>query len=262
MTESQQAKTAVSVYVIMPFATSTEERTSDYWDEHFEHFIVGTLKTECHSNEVLNQYDWSFKRSSVIQGGPINYEIIWDLLVSNIVIADLTDMNFNVLYELGVRHTFSAVWGESRTIMIQDESVFKLPFDFANYSVLKYDKKRINSWKQNMVLRLQNCLTSFNYKDNPVSMALAQQNFSFRTLFSQDAQPTQLQTFQSAIESVKALKELGFPIEWIQKLIEQSIDKSNEASRNDIVTSTMAAEVTRQLLSRIQIPEALVEEER
>jgi hypothetical protein len=111
---------------------------------------------------------------------PLNYEIVWDLLWAPVAIADLTDLNPNVLYELGIRHALTAARGTTRTIMIQDETSFRLPFDFANYAVLKYRKGKVDTWKRDIRDRLRSCIEAVQYRDNPVSMTLAQHGWSFQ----------------------------------------------------------------------------------
>ena len=121
-----EQKTLIKAYVVMPFSTTNERRTGDYWNEHFADFIRARTLEIAKADPALARYDWVVERSSTVRGGPLNYEIVWDLLWAQIVIADLTDLNPNVLYELGIRHALNAAMGAGRTIMIQDETAFKL----------------------------------------------------------------------------------------------------------------------------------------
>jgi len=57
--------------------------------------------------------------------GDILKQIINDLIVSELVLADLTDANANVYWELGVRQSF-----RNGTITIAEEGT-KLPFDLS-----------------------------------------------------------------------------------------------------------------------------------
>jgi hypothetical protein len=50
----------------------------------------------------------------------------------DIVIADLTDSNPNVYWELGVRHSL-----KSGTILIKDHN-YKIPFDLSKIGILSY----------------------------------------------------------------------------------------------------------------------------
>jgi hypothetical protein len=214
--EEQQEKTYIEVYVIMPFSKTVGDRTEDYWTEHYEHFIKSQLEEIVNVEINLKQFNWGVYRSSVERGGPLNYEITWDLLNAPIVIADITDLNSNVLYELGIRHALTASIGSRRTIMIQDSSAFKLPFDFANYSVVKYDKTRLDTWKKTLSKRLIECITNFSYKDNPVSMAFAQHSFSFT---SENQQVEGMKQLQLALDLIQQMVDIGFSVDWVQSLI-------------------------------------------
>ena len=225
--QEQQEKIIINVYVIMPFSTTTSERTEDYWTEHFEHFIKLQVEEVTSKDPNLNQFDWIVNRSSIEKGGPLNYEIIWDLLVSQIVIADITDLNSNVTYELGIRHALTAATGSKRTIMVQDSSAFKLPFDFANYSVVKYDKNRLDTWKKNLSKRLIECINNYHYRDNPVSMTFAQHDFS---IISGNPQAENVKQLQSALDLIKQMVDIGFDVDWIQELIATQTQTSSQAS--------------------------------
>ena len=216
-------KTLVQVYVIMPFSKTTETRTKDYWDEHFSDFLCARVKEVVEADALLSGgYAWVVQRSSTAQGGPLNYEIVWDMLHAHIVIADLTDLNPNVLYELGIRHALTAASGSRRTIMIQDETAWKLPFDFTNYAVLRYRKDKVDTWKRELGDRLKNCIQAFHYKDNPVSMTFAQHNFSFQ---QQDLQDQAMAKVTAALDAVERMTKIGFDVKWLQELIGASIMK-------------------------------------
>ncbi len=67
--------------------------------------------------------------------GNIVHDIVDELIHADIVIADLTHINFNVGYDLGIRHAFKT----SGTIHIADISKAReLPFDIAQYRVVGY----------------------------------------------------------------------------------------------------------------------------
>jgi tetratricopeptide (TPR) repeat protein len=68
--------------------------------------------------------------------GNINKEIVKQLAESDLVIADLTDLNPNVFYELGVRHALR----RSGTILLCDKSITStIPFDINQYKVIQYE---------------------------------------------------------------------------------------------------------------------------
>jgi len=63
----------------------------------------------------------------------INRRIIESIFVSDAIIADLTDWNPNVFYEMGVAHAI-----DNKTIMII-QSTSQLPFDVSGYNCIMYD---------------------------------------------------------------------------------------------------------------------------
>ncbi len=79
----------------MPFS-ATKKCTSEEWTEIFENV---------HSPAIAeSRLGYECKRSSIRPGAFIK-DILTQLNEADIVLADLTDMNPNVFYELGVRHT-------------------------------------------------------------------------------------------------------------------------------------------------------------
>lgn len=68
--------------------------------------------------------------------GLITSQIISSILSSNLIIADLSDLNPNVFYELGICHTI-----DTPTILIYNKklSLSSLPFDVKDHRVLRYD---------------------------------------------------------------------------------------------------------------------------
>ncbi|MDD5702125.1 MAG: hypothetical protein PHU23_08765 [Dehalococcoidales bacterium] len=92
--------------------------------------------------------------------------ILQDLKDSYVVLADLTDRNANVFYELGVRHSL-----KDRTILLAQKQE-DIPFDLIAYAYHVYDWKT-EEGKQALAKRLAELLTEIDSKperpDNPVS---------------------------------------------------------------------------------------------
>jgi len=109
----------------MPFSGTTPEHTEEYWTSHYEDFLKPTLE-EIKNIEVT--------RSEPLRGDLLK-NIIFNLVNSDIVIADLTDSNPNVYWELGIRHSF-----KNGTITIKDDS-YTLPFDLSRIGTLTYYPK-------------------------------------------------------------------------------------------------------------------------
>lgn len=83
--------------------------------------------------EVLTECGYDYKVSHKIDStGSINKEVINLIKDSNLAIANLTGLNPNVMYELGVRHTFG-----KETIIICNENT-TLPFDLKDERTIFY----------------------------------------------------------------------------------------------------------------------------
>jgi hypothetical protein len=89
----------------MPFSETTPEHTEEYWTSHFEGFLKPIVE-EIGGIDVF--------RSEALRGDVLK-KIILDLSNSDIVIADLTDSNPNVYWELGIRHSL-----KNGTITVKD----------------------------------------------------------------------------------------------------------------------------------------------
>lgn len=68
--------------------------------------------------------------------GNITKEIIQKLAEADLVIADLTDLNPNVFYELGVRH---ALRRAGTVLLIDKLKTPTIPFDVSQYRVMEYE---------------------------------------------------------------------------------------------------------------------------
>jgi hypothetical protein len=109
----------------MPFSKTTEEHTEEYWSSHFEKFL----------KPIIEQTGWFRVHRSKAMSGDILKQIINDLVVSELVIADLTDGNSNVFWELGIRQSF-----KNGTITIAEIGT-PLPFDLGGKGTLFYYPK-------------------------------------------------------------------------------------------------------------------------
>lgn len=107
----------------MPFSKSSENHTEEYWTTHFHKFLKPLIEEipgmEAYRVESLH--------------GDILKQIITDLVVAPIVVAELTDHNPNVFWELGVRQSF-----KHNTITIAEEGT-PLPFDVSSKATLFYN---------------------------------------------------------------------------------------------------------------------------
>ena len=113
-------------FVIMPFSetkTCTEKTGEGSWEAIFEDFIKPVVEK--------TKYNYScFKNDQYV--GSIIKNIIENLNSADLVVADLTDCNPNVFYELGVRHTLN------RPTILITQNLQEVPFDLKNYFCIEY----------------------------------------------------------------------------------------------------------------------------
>lgn len=112
-------------FVIMPFSSS-KTCSEDEWTEIFKNVIKPAVEKA--------GFNYTCSRAN-IHFGAIIEDILDNLNRSELVIADITDKNPNVLYELGVRHTL----GGAAIVIAQN--IDEVPFDLKPYIVKTYGWK-------------------------------------------------------------------------------------------------------------------------
>lgn len=144
-------------FIIMPFS-ETKNHSETFWTKHFEFFLKPIIE-EIDNVEVF--------RSEALRGA-ITTDIIKDLIFSDIVIADITDYNPNVFWELGVRQSFT-----HRTIIIAENGT-KPPFDIKDKGVLFYDSDHldVDNFKSKLHETIKDCISNPERPDSPVLEAI------------------------------------------------------------------------------------------
>lgn len=112
-----------SCFVIMPFGKDKEKQ--EFYTSVYESIIFPSASKRGYE---VNRVDT--KPSNV---GNITKNIVNDLVYSDIVIADLSEGNANVFYELGIRHALH----KCSTILIIQEG-FEIPFDLKQHVAVFY----------------------------------------------------------------------------------------------------------------------------
>ncbi len=104
------------------------------------------------------------RADQVAKPGSFVKDILQNLRNSFIVIANLTDLNPNVFYELGVRHTLS-----NRTIIITEE-LSSLPSDLREYRAIEYraDITGVEDCTKNLSNAIKEIIKDPDHPDNPV----------------------------------------------------------------------------------------------
>lgn len=137
----------------MPFS-STNSCSEHEWTEIFEEVFKPAL--------VENGY--TCERSQPETGSLIR-SILKKIQDSFIVIADITDRNANVFYELGVRHSLS-----KRTIIVAQEAKH-IPSDLQGYWSIIYNTspKGVSNFKKDIKRVIENIEKNPFKSDSPVS---------------------------------------------------------------------------------------------
>lgn len=146
------------VFVIMPFS-ATQNHSDKEWTEIFEHVF----------RPAILQAGYSCRRVAPTTGS-VAKSIIDSLKHSWVVMADITDRNANVFYELGVRHALS-----NRTIVVTQNGSDS-PSDLKGYWWLEYGTSpaSVSGFAREIARILRAISTDPDRSDNPVSDYLAE----------------------------------------------------------------------------------------
>lgn len=127
-----------------------------------------------------------------VRGDDINKSSIIDntmyplLLTSDLVIADISTLNANAMYELGIRHALKPY----STIIICESEQEIFPFDISHIGAFKYEYKKIktnNEYKNNLDKKIKETLLNMSKQNNrekcdsPVYNSFYAENLSIDT---------------------------------------------------------------------------------
>ncbi len=119
-------------FVVMPFA------------ERFNS-VYGVI------HSVMNDLGWLVKRADEVSYPRLITELIFkEILTSDLVIADLTDLNPNVLYEVGLTHAV----GNDLILLAQGEP----PFDLKIEHTIIYSTNKTEEFKGKLIRSIGNSL--------------------------------------------------------------------------------------------------------
>lgn len=150
------------VFIISPIGeTGTETRIRA--DQVLKYIIVPSM-IECGfaENEVV-------RADTISKPGAITHQIISAIIKSDVVIADLTDLNANVFYELAIRH-----FTKKPCVQICDKNT-RIPFDVKDQRTIMFDYRDLDSVaiaKEQLTRFTQNVLTDPRSSINPFQAAL------------------------------------------------------------------------------------------
>jgi len=101
------------VFVLMPF---TEPWSEYIWREQIKKIV-----------EDVDGYSLVCRRADDLYGRDVMHDIINNIMRARIIIADITNRNPNVFYELGIAHAFN------KDFVLLTQNVEHIPFDLNRY---------------------------------------------------------------------------------------------------------------------------------
>jgi hypothetical protein len=181
-------------FVIMPFSQSSKEHAEEYWTKHYEKFLKPLIE-----ESIIIEV----KRSEALRGDILT-QIITDLITSRIVVADLTDSNPNVYWELGVRQSF-----RHGTITICQEGT-DIPFDITTKGVLSYTPKdhiKNAEFREKFKHALIDCMHNPEFPDSHVLESIHGRGTLFQ-LFNRDETKRRLKALAKEIKDNKLIFDI------------------------------------------------------
>lgn len=150
------------VFMIMPFQ-----------DEFFE--VYEMLKMEFDDKFVFSNAGDESNQQNILK------DIIQPIYEAEIIIADLTGLNANVMYELGIAHSFN-----KKTIIITQDDLSKLPFDLKQYRTKDYTThfKKFNELLEYLRSNLNGAIDNTVVYSNPVRDFLKMENIDYVSWFA------------------------------------------------------------------------------
>ena len=93
------------------------------------------------------------RADDIFATNPIMTNILQGIASSEIIIADITERNPNVYYELGIAHTCR----DKEAIIMITQNTSNLPFDISHLSILQYDLDNIPEFKFKLKEKILTC---------------------------------------------------------------------------------------------------------
>ncbi len=145
-------------YVIMPYGGSDEQLKKEF--NNIFRFLI---------NSALNSYDPTItpiRQDYTGEGGHIIDNVIQNLGMDELVIADISMLNWNVAYELGIRHALS----KNRTVLLCNDET-EIPFDIRSLNIIIYSRhdwmSQIDDVEKRLVQAIKSAMET-NRCDSPV----------------------------------------------------------------------------------------------
>ncbi len=239
------AEDKLKCFVIMPFSESSEVHDEKYWTNHFENFLKPEIE------KVLNL---KAQRSDELRADILK-QIILNLYDSFIVVADLTDRNANVYWELGVRQSLKV-----KTITIAEEGT-KLPFDISTKSTLFYhpnDPKGDKEFCKKFNEALIDCIENPEKSDSVVLDAISVRGSIKDTNRSNNQRKTEL--LINKLEKHKKIFEDILKISSPSGILEFRLITYPMSSQNELFSREQFSEIKEYLKTKTYGPREYIPE--
>ena len=204
-------------FVIMPISKTSDKHTKEYWTNHYKTFIKPLIES---------RHPLRAKRSAPLRGDIVR-QIITDLVTIPIVVADLTDANPNVYWELGVRQSF-----KHGTITIAEYGT-DLPFDIGVKATLFYfpsDHLKMREFENEFHEAIDDCLNNPDLPDSHVLETISGRGTLYQILTRDEA----LRKLDAVISE---LKQNSFVLDLAARTCKENIQKRKQKSKKtNIVT--------------------------
>ena len=202
-------------FVIMPIGSGD---AYEVYRNRYEEIIAPAVEgLQVDGSQVFRCVRADFVSSS----GSITRDVLTRLYRSDAVIADLTDLNPNVFYELGVRHAL-----RSGTILIALEGT-KPPFDVGDMRVIPY-KDRVGAQKKaipEIQEMLKSLLETERVVDSPVLHAIPQLS-ELGAIKEYEAQLAALQRERDLLKTQLDVSErIGFTNQGMLEALRDAVEK-------------------------------------
>lgn len=185
----------------------TEEKVcfviSPIGDEGSDIRKISDLTYEYIIRPVVEEFGYHLTRADYIkEPGIITSQIIDQIVESPLVIADLSDNNPNVFYELAIRHIIQKPYIQ----MIRSGQ--KIPFDITGLRTIPFDidLKSADSAKKELFDQINSIQNGKFNKNNPITSAIHQSNIQKMLASSEDINSDDFSKI--VLESVSELRSI------------------------------------------------------
>lgn len=149
--------------------------------------------------EYFKEFDVT-RADKISDPGRIDAQVISSLLDSELVIADLTTLNPNAFYEIGIRHTVQ------KPIIHMHLEGERIPFDIASFRSIKFERKRpkdLKAARELLKASVTAALSEGHEVDNPVTFARGRVEFDKTATPAQRVVQEQLEAMTARLEALE-----------------------------------------------------------